>query len=330
MARSGSSTISATWLSRRQADWERLRELTARAERGGVGRLERSEVRALGRLYRQAATDLAALRGEDGNEHFAQPLNALLVRAHGLIYAAPRRRVPGLGRFYRDIWLPALSDCRGCVLAAAAVFVLGAAAGAALTRTHPQFFAELAPPAIQANIRRHQMWTTSVVAVSPTASSAIMTNNISVALAMFALGIGAGVVTVYMLFFNGLLLGAVGAACARAGMSVALWSFVAPHGVLELPSICIAGGAGLRLAQGLLFPGIYARREALARAGRVAATLVLGIAPVLVAAGTIEGFVSPRPWPPGLKFALAAAVAAGGCAALAWLRRGGLRDGRGL
>ena len=57
------------------------------------------------------------------------------------------------------------------------------------------------------------------------------------------------------MFFNGMLLGVIGVACQQHGMSLDLWSFVAPHGSLELPSIILAGAAGLRLAYGLLFPG---------------------------------------------------------------------------
>ena len=82
-------------------------------------------------------------------------------------------------------------------------------------------------------------------------------------------------------------------ACWQNGMSLSLWSFVAPHGVLELPAIFIAGGAGLLLARGLLFPGWLPRREALRRSAAEAGRLVLGIFPLLVVAGTTEGFFSP-------------------------------------
>ena len=88
--------------------------------------------------------------------------------------------------------------------------------------------------------------------MKPVASSYIMSNNISVGFTAFAMGITGGLGTVYMMAFNGLMLGVVGMACWLAGMSVQFWSFVAPHGVLELPAIFIAGGAGFRIAQGLL------------------------------------------------------------------------------
>jgi uncharacterized membrane protein SpoIIM required for sporulation len=111
-----------------------------------------------------------------------------------------------------------------------------------------------------------------------------------------------------MLVLNGLLLGVIGVACGVAGMSLPLWSFVAPHGVLELPAIVIAGGAGLRVAHGLLFPGVLPRRQSIARAGGDAIRLVLGCVPILVIAGVIEAFVSPTDLAIVLKFAFAGAV----------------------
>src|SRR5258708_38763389 len=102
-------------------------------------------------------------------------------------------------------------------------------------------------------IDRHKMWTDSVVGISPLASSAIMTNNLTVSFVAFAGGITAGLFTVYMMVFNGVMIGAVGTACWLGGMSLPLWSFVAPHGVLELPAIFIAGGAGFCLYPGMWF-----------------------------------------------------------------------------
>jgi uncharacterized membrane protein SpoIIM required for sporulation len=129
-----------------------------------------------------------------------------------------------------------------------------------------------------------------------------MTHNLSVCFVAFAGGIVFGIGPLYSMFFNGLLLGVVGVACGQHGMAVDLWSFVAPHGSLELPSIVLAGAAGLRLAHGVLFPGLYRWRDSVATAGVEAARLVSGIIPLLVIAGTLEGFFSPSAAPVWLKF----------------------------
>jgi len=152
------------------------------------------------------------------------------------------------------------------------------------------------------------MWTQSIVTVKPAAASGIMTNNMLVAFATFAYGITAGIGTIWMMVLNGVLLGVIGAATWKAGMASDLWSFVAPHGVIELPAIFIAGGAGFEIARGMLFPGLLPRRESLARAGGRAARLLLGTIPMLFVAGIIEAFLSPSDIPRALKYLFAAVM----------------------
>ena len=128
-----------------------------------------------------------------------------------------------------------------------------------------------------------------------------------------------GVWTLLLMFGNGFQIGVIAVACAQHGMSLSLWSFVAAHGALELPSIFISGGAGLRLAAGILFPGYLRRRDALARAGSEAVRLLAGVVPLLVIAGTLEGFLSPSKAPVGVKFGLSAVLFAG---LVVWLSEG--------
>ena len=173
-------------------------------------------------------------------------------------------------------------------------------------------------------VAQHRMWTESITSMAPAASSGIMTNNLAVTFSTFALGATAGLGTLYMIVWNGVLLGVVAAACAGAHMGVALWSFIAPHGSLELPSIVLAGAAGLRLAQGILFPGLYSRRFALALAGAASVRLLAGTIPLLVIAGILEGFVSPSSMPAALKFMVGALLF---CTLLLWLFSGAQRQG---
>jgi uncharacterized membrane protein SpoIIM required for sporulation len=169
-------------------------------------------------------------------------------------------------------------------------------------------------------IRQHHLWMDSILSVKPQASSQIMTNNITVCFVAFAGGILAGVGTLYMLFANGLMIGTIATVCAHYHLSLSLWSFIAAHGALELPSIMIAGAAGLRLASGILFPGMLRRKDALALAGLEAVQLVAGTVPLLTIAGTLEAFLSPTHAPSALKFAVGAALFAGLCL---WLSEGG-------
>jgi uncharacterized membrane protein SpoIIM required for sporulation len=103
-------------------------------------------------------------------------------------------------------------------------------------------------------------------------------------------------------------------------MALSLWSFVAAHGALELPSIMLAGAAGLRLGAGILFPGLLRRREALAQAGADAVQLVAGTIPLLIVAGTLEAFLSPTHAPIALKFSVGAILFTG---LVLWLGEGG-------
>jgi uncharacterized membrane protein SpoIIM required for sporulation len=129
-------------------------------------------------------------------------------------------------------------------------------------------------------------------------SSFIMTNNIKVSFGAFALGGTAGIGTAALLFYNGILLGELGAIFARHDLTIPFWALILPHGVIELTAIAIAGAAGFLVAKALLAPGDRGRRAALAHEGREAVQLVAGCAALLVVAGLIEGFVTPQPWIP--------------------------------
>jgi uncharacterized membrane protein SpoIIM required for sporulation len=270
--------------------------------------LSRSELQEVGLLYRQIAADLAALREDRGSVHFARYLNQLLARAHNIIYSAKKTSPSAIFGFFAVTYPRVFRQHRRYVEIAFLIFAISAAVGAVLTYQDPDFKLNIIGPQMVQTIEKREMWTHSILGVKPLASSAIMTNNLSVGFMTFALGITAGLGTIYMLLFNGLLLGVIGMACHTSGMSLQLWGFVAPHGVLELPAIFVAGGAGLRIGGGLLFPGYLPRRESLARAGTDAVQLLLGSIPVLVVAGVIEAFVSPTGLATGLKFAMAGAL----------------------
>jgi uncharacterized membrane protein SpoIIM required for sporulation len=295
--------LSNRWLDKRRPYWDRLATLLGQAGTlGGVRQLTRAELRETALLYRQAASDLSTLRQDPTARHYASHVNQLLARAHHIIYSSRGKGFLKVFHFLRDGYPAAVQRQIRYVLVALLLVLGGAALGAVLTLARPQFMRTMLGPAMVDTIERHEMWTHSIVGLEPAAASGIMTNNLSVSFAAFAGGMTCGLLTIYSMFFNGLMLGVIGVACQQHGMARDLWSFVAPHGSLELPSIIFAGAAGLRLAKGILFPGIYGRRDAIALAGSEAVRLVAGIIPLLVIAGTLEGFFSPSSAPVWLKF----------------------------
>ena len=296
--------LSNQWLAKRRPYWDRLAALLGQASASGVRQLSRAELRETALLYRQAASDVSTLRQDSTARAYAEHVNQLLARAHHIIYSSRRKGFKKIFYFLRDEYPAVVRRQIRYVLVSLVVLLGGALLGSVLTIARPQFMRHMLGPAMVDTIERHEMWTQSIVGIEPVASSAIMTNNLSVCFVAFAGGVVFGIGPLWSMFFNGLLLGVIGVACAQHGMAVDLWSFVAPHGSLELPSIVLAGAAGLRLAHGVLFPGLYRRRDSIALAGVEATRLVSGIIPLLVIAGSLEGFFSPSNAPVPLKFAV--------------------------
>jgi uncharacterized membrane protein SpoIIM required for sporulation len=126
-----------------------------------------------------------------------------------------------------------------------------------------------------------------------TFSSALMTNNIRVSILTLATGIAWGVGTLILLFYNGVILGAVAFDYATAGQTTFLLGWLLPHGAVEIPAVLIAGQAGLLLGRTVL---VQKSRLSLKLRLRAIApdlvTLIFGVALLLVWAGIVESFLS--------------------------------------
>jgi hypothetical protein len=221
--------ISTRWIEKRKPYWAKLESLLNQSNNGGLKSLSRSDLQELSLLYRQTAADLAAIREDRGSVHFARYVNQLLVRAHNTIYSGHRASPMAALSFFWMTYPAAFRRNLNHSLQAVLIFLIAGFVGAVLTYQNPDFKTKLLGPQMVETIDRHEMWTHSIVGIKPLASSAIMTNNMSVGFTTFALGITAGLGTIYMMAFNGLLMGVIGMACYLAGMSLQLWSFVAPE-----------------------------------------------------------------------------------------------------
>lgn len=294
----------------RNPEWQRLQELEDRALRAGLRRLSSEEVLELGRLYRRAAADLAQARALGLDPGETALLNGLVGRAYGLIYTPERGGAASVASFFTRDFPRCFRRNFAFIAAALLIAVAGALIGLFASLLNRDAVEVLMGPGATRSMEqlgeRHRAghdWLLSEQ--RPFASSFIMTNNIKVSFLAFAGGVLLGLPTLYLLFYNGVMLGTVATAVARHHTALEFWAFVAPHGVIELPAIFVAGGAGLMLGYALVNPGEYSRRTALSLAGQEAVVLVFGVVAMLVIAGTIEAFFSPVLIPPAIKLLVA-------------------------
>ncbi len=299
--------------------WQSFAATLAKAQRGGLASLGEDGMREFLRDYRILTGDLARLRtavkGADAAELFQ--LNRLVATAHNLLY---RRRTIPLATivqwFFADVPREIRASAMPILLAAACLFVPAAIVGVQVVR-HPESATAFVAPGMfdraEDGVKRAKSgdgYIPDPGLFRPTMASQIIANNVQVAIAAFAYGMTGGLLSLYVLVSNGISLGAVFGLYATKGIALLLLAFVAPHGVLELSAIAIAGGGGFLLGAALLIPGARTRRRAFAENGARALRLLGGATLLLLVAGTIEGFISPIPyWPLSLKLCVSGATA---------------------
>ncbi len=293
------------FISERKEEWDRLESITKKLRPGSSQKLSRQDLWDLGRLYFAAVSDLSVLKSSelalDPNNDIISYLNNQVASIHGLIYRTQRLSWAGLKDFLISGFPQVFRVEVAYIAVAAAVLIMSGLTGLLLGLKEPEFIELLTPDSIVETVEKGNVWFKDLYTIAPLASSGLMTHNISVTFLIFASGITFGVGTLYLLALNGLLIGTIAALCINHNLALEFWSFVLPHGSLELSAIFIAGGAGLVIGHALIDPGPYRRSEVLALRSKQSAKLIAGCIPLLVFAGLIEAFFSPSPLPAILK-----------------------------
>ncbi|TAE54775.1 MAG: stage II sporulation protein M [Nostocales cyanobacterium] len=285
------------WIGRREENWQRLDQLLSQVEQKGLKSIKSTEIRELASLYRSVAADLARARTQEVGKTLTQSLQTLTTRGYTQIYQGSRKQEwQAVKKFYLWGFPAVVQQTFLYTVVATLLFLLGGLVAWWYAWQDPSFMSLIVPESLISQVRdRGELWMGSIVGIEPLASSNIMINNISVSFAAVSGGISGGIYTIYIMVFNGLLIGAVATLVGQNNLAYPFWAFVFPHGALELPAIFLAGGAGLLIGKAILFPGKYRRRDAIKINSYLSAQLVFGIVPLLVIAGIIEGFISPNP-----------------------------------
>jgi uncharacterized membrane protein SpoIIM required for sporulation len=313
--RTSHAVTQRTFVDRRSGAWEELDALLSRASRRGVRRLAPEDVERIGVLYRSATSDLAYATGQAYESRLLTYLNRLVARAHAYVYGgAATSGWERVRQFYGTTFPAEFRRSFAWILICIALTVATAVIAYVVIRTNPNnAYAILPESLIPAEIKKslHDSNFALDPGSSPLMSSAIITNNIKVAIFAFAGCVTLGYFTLQIIMQNGFMLGGVAALFTNAGFGPDFWATVAPHGVIELTAIQIAGASGLLISAGILAPGRLRRRDAIAAASQRAGVLIAGVASMLVVAGTIEGFFSPLRLPASIRiaFGLVTAIA---------------------
>jgi len=295
------------YIARNGPVWDRLGQLTVRAQRG-PGRLDAAELDELVRLYQRAATHLSYARTYYRDPALTAKLSGLVARSGAVVYGTRARTLRAIGRFFAVTFPAAVWNARYFVLVATLASLLPALAFAVWLASSPAALEASSPAAVREAYVNHDFESYYSSAPAGEFASSVFSNNMLVAFLAFALGILLCVGTLYILITNGALLGMALGLFAAVGQQPKFWGLVLPHGMLELTSVFIAGAAGLRLGWTLIDPGDRPRAAALAEEGRRAVVIVIGLALTFAVAGTIEGFVVRRPWPTGVRVGIGALV----------------------
>ena len=292
------------FVSRRKDDWNRLEDLIARAGGGRLNGLTPAQVLTMAALYRRATADLARAQRDWPDEPVQRYLNGLVARGHGVVYRRGGHVWKRIRTFYLETLPRTYREAWPYVVAAGAMLFVPALISFFVVVAHPDAAYGIAPPELIDKVRHHQLWTNIPPEERVQVAGLIMTNNIYVSMLAFGFGVVFGLPVVWVMISNGISLGGLFGLTQVYGVSGGLLDFVIGHGVLELSIVIAQGAGGLLMGWALLSPGNRKRSDALVIAAKRAFTLLLGLAPLLVIAGTIEGNISPSSAPFTVKLTI--------------------------
>jgi uncharacterized membrane protein SpoIIM required for sporulation len=301
----------------RRPRWDRFERLLDDVEQGAERNLDAKTLQELVRLYRQACSDLNHARSITAQPLLLDRLNQLTGRGYRFVYRDARRvtlREAVVSLFLHEVPATFRRE-RNVVGAAAAAMILGAAFGYAAIYSNPHLVSDLVPGMFQTESARRRVEQLeknderiNTVEAAAAFGAYLMSHNIQVSFLCFSLGALTILGGYTILFYNGVILGAIAAQYVQEGVATFFLAWVGPHGALELPAIIFSGAAGIKAGHALLLPGNLSVASSLRRAFPDLRRMLLGTAAILVFAGLIEGSFSQftnRTFPYPLKIGVA-------------------------
>jgi uncharacterized membrane protein SpoIIM required for sporulation len=305
------------FVARNKPTWDELETLVRRA-RKSVRSMTPDEMNRLDVLYRRTTIHLAQVSTRSSDQALVRYLNDLTASAHSVIYVPPRQSMfAGFARFVVDVIPRSLARNGPYHLVSAALLIGGAVIA---------YFSAMADP-----LAAYALWSPGDERQPGSTydqllevlrhgrddsggekflfASFLFQNNLRVGILAAATGVAAGVPSVILMFYNGMLLGVFAAIHHRAGITAEIWAWILPHGVTEMLAVVLCGGVGLMLGYAVIAPGLRTRRDALHDAGREAGVTIACAFGMLVFAAIVESFLRQSHLSTGARLMFAAATA---------------------
>lgn len=278
--------------------WERLEYLTQKAQNKGLRALTEKELHELTRLYPSVAVDVARAKLYRVDAITQNKINAIAIASHGVLYRRKQRKYFRVLKSFFITDYPAIfRENIVYVLLSVIIFAMGMSGAYISTRLQPANAYVFVPG--QLDLTGDDEVSSADISERfrqmdrPPLAAGVITNNVTVAINTFAFGITAGIGTAFLLFYNAMMLGGFVAHFVNHQLAYAFFSFILPHGALEIFAILIASAAGFKVGFSFAMPGGLKRLAALRIAAKGAVLLVLGTIPMFIIAGLIEGFITP-------------------------------------
>ncbi|OKL50207.1 stage II sporulation protein M [Boudabousia marimammalium] len=285
----------------RRPEWQRLEELLAKR------RISGAEADEMAALYRFVAADLSRIKQENADVDTVRYISNLVQRARGQMTRRRGHPMATVSRFVTAELPAALYLARWWIIAAYAFSIAVACAFGFYWYNNEDLLLSLAPESALRAYANDDF--VNYYSENPAAlfGTQVWTNNALLAVVSAVTGI-TGVVPIYILYGNSTMLGQTAAIVSYFGSPGLFFSYILPHGLLELSAIYVATGAGLRMFWSLLAPGRRTRMEAMGREGRALLTIGIGLILILLVSGIEEAYLTPSSLPVWLKITIGAST----------------------
>ena len=297
------------FVAQHRGEWSRLEQLISRSS--SPRRLSGAEVDELVDLYQRTATHLSVAQSSGGDPVLVGRLSSLVARGRSAVTGTRKGALRDAVRFLTVDFPAVLYRTRWWWLGTTAFFLLVAVAWSAFLLTHPDARNQIATPEQVEQLVNHDFQDYYSQAPAQDFAAQVFTNNALIAGMTIASGLLLGVPVIYLLYQNALNVAVSGSFMIAGDRTGLFFGLIIPHGLLELTTIFVSAGLGLRLGWTVVDPGQRTRGQALAEEGRATVVGAVGTTLMLLISGILEAFVTPSGLPTWARIALGVLVECG-------------------